>query len=83
MKRMCRNCKNRAISSWGGVDYCIDYEMACTEQEEIEAAKECPIYEEGTPECLEDEEYCPSVTAGDYSPSCPWLAPGMSERDFI
>ncbi len=35
----------------------------------------------------EDEEdeshYCPSAWAGDYSPSCPWNAPGMSIRDFI
>lgn len=29
-----------------------------------------------------DEEYS-SCTAGDYSPSCPWNAPGMSIRDFI
>lgn len=31
----------------------------------------------------EDEEYTPSATNGDYSPSCPWNAPGMSIRDFI
>ena len=30
-----------------------------------------------------DEEYCPSATNGDYSPSNPWDAPGMSVRDFI
>ena len=29
------------------------------------------------------EEYRPSATAGDYSPSSPWNAPGMSVRDFI
>lgn len=29
------------------------------------------------------EEYTPSCTAGDYSPSAPWNAPGMSIRDFI
>ena len=28
-------------------------------------------------------EYCPSSTNGDYSPSNPWDAPGMSMRDFI
>lgn len=27
--------------------------------------------------------YCPSAENGDYSPSCPWNAPGMSIRDFI
>lgn len=31
----------------------------------------------------EDEYYTPSATAGDYSPSCPWNAPGCSIRDFI
>ena len=31
----------------------------------------------------EDENYTPSATAGDYSPSCPWNAPGMSISDFI
>jgi hypothetical protein len=30
-----------------------------------------------------DEKYCPSSTNGDYSPSHPWDAPGMSMRDFI
>ena len=31
----------------------------------------------------EDEDYIPSSTSGDYSPSNPWNAPGMSKRDFI
>lgn len=31
----------------------------------------------------DDEEYIPSVTKGDYSPSNPWDAPGMSIHDFI
>ena len=31
----------------------------------------------------EEEYYTPSVTRGDYSPSCPWNAPGMSIHDFI
>ena len=31
----------------------------------------------------EDEEYIPSSTNGDYSPSNPWDAPGMSIKDFI
>ena len=34
------------------------------------------LYDDGTP-------YCPSSTAGDYSPSAPWNAPGMSVHDFI
>ena len=81
--KRCGKCKHRAYSSWCGVDYCIDYEMATTEEEEIEAAKDCFKYEEGTPSCYEDDEYCPSATAGDYSPSSPWNAPGMSIKDFI
>ena len=31
----------------------------------------------------EDEDYVPSSTNGDYSPSNPWDAPGMSIKDFI
>lgn len=34
-------------------------------------------------EDFDDEEYTPSSTNGDYSPSNPWDAPGMSVRDFI
>ena len=30
-----------------------------------------------------EEEYTPSSTNGDYSPSNPWGAPGMSIKDFI
>lgn len=30
-----------------------------------------------------EDEYIPSASAGDYSPSNPWDAPGMSVRDFI
>ena len=31
----------------------------------------------------EDDEYTPSAENGDYSPSNPWDAPGMSISDFI
>lgn len=42
----------------------------------------------GIPMETDDEEddednYCPSSTNRDYSPSNPWDAPGMSIRDFI
>ena len=30
-----------------------------------------------------NDDYIPSSTAGDYGPSNPWDAPGMSIRDFI
>ena len=35
--------------------------------------------------CDDEEEYVSvsSASAGDYSPSCPWNAPGMSVRDFL
>lgn len=31
----------------------------------------------------QEERYVRRSTAGDYSPSCPWDAPGMSISDFI
>ena len=31
----------------------------------------------------DEEEYVPSAENGDYSPSNPWDAPGMSINDFI
>lgn len=31
----------------------------------------------------DEEDYVPSSTNGDYSPSNPWDAPGMSISDFI
>jgi hypothetical protein len=38
---------------------------------------------EGFEKEYDDEEYEPSSTGGDYSPSNPWDAPGMSVSDFI
>lgn len=32
---------------------------------------------------IDEEPYTPSATRGDYSPSSPWNAPGMSVSDFI
>ena len=82
--RKCGNCKHRFLMGWMNMlECCLDYEMACNEEDEVKAASTCPIYEEGTPECIEEDRYCPSSTAGDYSPSSPWNAPGMSIKDFI
>ena len=81
--RSCGNCKRRAYSSMFGIDYCLDYEMATTESEEIEAAKDCSVYEEGDPDCFSYADHYSSSTAGDYSPGNPWDAPGMSVKDFI
>lgn len=81
--RKCSNCKNRAWFWGSSIDHCMWYEMAATEDEEITQATKCGNYEEGTPECYDEEYYCSSSTAGDYSPSNPWDAPGMSVHDFI
>jgi hypothetical protein len=83
--RTCSNCKNRAFSGWDGIEYCWGYEMTGSKREEIVEACICRMFEPGTPECFnkDDEHYCPSSTAGDYSPSSPWNAPGLSVRDFI
>lgn len=79
--KKCSNCANRKIEGWMGYpDYCLDYEMADTDEEEIETAEKCSRYVE---ESEEEERYCPSSTGGDYGPGNPWDAPGMSIRDFI
>lgn len=83
MKRKCGNCKHRWWKNWGSTECCMWYSMTTTEEEEIKEAADCEKYEEGNPSCFEDEEYCPSSTNGDYSPSNPWDAPGMSIHDFI
>lgn len=78
--RSCANCAHRKWEAMFGPEYCLGYEMAADDEEMIEEANACKRYE------LEEEEeghYCPSATAGDYSPSSPWNAPGMSVRDFI
>ena len=58
---------------FGGI---IDWGVLTTEQIEERFKKDRFYYED-------DDEYTPSATAGDYSPSCPWNAPGMSVSDFI
>lgn len=82
--RMCRNCKYCLYMGWDGIyESCLDYEMTTTDEDEIETAKNCKKYEEGTPSCLENKRHYRSSTFGDYSPSNPWDAPGMSVSDFI
>lgn len=77
-ERRCGNCANRFFESMFGNEPCGGYEMAKDVDEEIDTASECSQYMKENP-----DNYCPSVTAGDYSPSNPWDAPGMSVRDFI
>ena len=74
----CNNCKHFKWESWGGYDYCLDYIM-----DTYKNANECPRYEYKEYNEDDDREYTPSATHGDYSPSCPWNAPGMSISDFI
>lgn len=78
--RKCSNCKHRTFWNWGVYESCMDYEMVCGEEDDIRTAAACTRYE------LDDrDEYddTPCSTWGDYSPSDPWNAPGMSVRDFI
>lgn len=74
----CALCRNRHYSTFYGEDYCLQYEMGECDARDTK----CPHY---VPETEEDREthYCPSATAGDYSPSAPWKAPGMKISDFI
>lgn len=53
---------------------------------------DCPFNAERSEDCRyycglgvdeDEEEYVPSAENGDYSPSNPWDAPGMSINDFI
>lgn len=81
--RICSDCSNRCFDSMFGIDFCLGYEMTSSEEEEIMTAESCPKFKEGTPYCLEPDNYCPSAYARDYSPSNPWDAPGMSIHDFI
>ena len=82
--KLCRNCKHRSYldTYFDMEECCIGYEMCETEEDEAMEAAMCERYEEGTPEYLE-EDYCPSASNGDYSPSNPCDAPGMSVKDFI
>ena len=78
MTKSCENCKRRWFYSWGGIDYCMDYEMT---DDPVKEASGCPGWEfdDRDPE----DRHCPSATAGDYGPGNPWDAPGMSIHDFI
>ena len=81
--KSCSNCKRRMFESWFGLEPCGGWEHTETEQEEIEMASCCPDYEEETEEDREERHYHSSATNGDYSPSNPWDAPGMSVDMFI
>lgn len=76
----CTTCANRTYEDWGGSKPCPQWEQLETDEEEKEMAQKCERYRLITDY---EEEYCPSATAGDYSPSSPWNAPGMSAKDFF
>lgn len=58
-----------------GSIYMCEYGCGIGEEDE----KNMPCYGNWEPE----DPYTPSASAGDYSPSNPWDAPGMSVSDFI
>lgn len=62
------------IKQWINDIYKIDLDALSTE-----SASDS----EETVEEIDDGPYSPSATNGDYSPSNPWDAPGMSIKDFI
>lgn len=74
LKQLLENCPDNTQIVVTGDDYCWfhieeDESVICLDVEDLE-------------ECYE-EEYVPSSENGDYSPSNPWDAPGMSVKDFI
>ena len=59
----------------------IDFSDGCLTDSDINI-EEDDEDEWGEPD-WDDEDYVPSSTRGDYSPSNPWDAPGMKISDFI
>ena len=55
----------------------------CTEYDDDEIIELGDYDDYPEDEYEEEEEYTPSSTRGDYGPSNPWDAPGMSISDFI
>lgn len=78
LKELLKNMPDETQIVVTGDDYCWfhiekDRSVICLDVEELDDA-----YEE-----YEYDEYTPSATNGDYSPSNPWDAPGMKISDFI
>ena len=76
LKELLKNIPDEAQIVVTGDDYCWfhieqDGSVICLDVEELDE-----VYDEY-------EEYTPSATNGDYSPSNPWDAPGMKISDFI
>lgn len=84
---MCKSCFNCAryevyVGYYDEIETCLDYQYAGCD---ATVAETCEDYKEKpqTDEAEEEEHEYRSATRGDYSPSCPWNAPGMSISDFI
>jgi hypothetical protein len=75
LKELLKNIPDETQIVVTGDDYCWfhieqDGSVICLDVEELD-------------DVYEDDEYVPSAENGDYSPSNPWDAPGMSMKDFI
>jgi hypothetical protein len=74
LKELLKNIPDETQVMVTGDDYCWlhveeDGSVVCFDVEELDEAYE--------------EKYTPSAENGDYGPSNPWDAPGMSIKDFI
>ena len=80
-EKKCKNCmKFRTMGLCSGdYDYCLRWEMS----DDAEPAIKCDAFVYDATMTDEEDHYTRSATAGDYSPSCPWKAEGMSIKDFI
>lgn len=82
---------HRAIEKFEDEDWNKQWTFYCNAVDEYGDTYEIWIDGDGDFrwDVIEEEEdddeydYTPSATHGDYSPSCPWNAPGMSISDFI
>ena len=77
LKKLLANISNETKIVITGDDYCWFH----IEEDESVICLDCEELDDGYDD--DEEYYMPSSTNGDYSPSNPWDAPGMSIRDFI
>ena len=77
--KSCENCGKRWVHGWDGLESCMWWDMT---DDPVKEAKNCGawVLDDSDPE---GAHYTPSACGGDYGPSNPWDAPGMSIRDFI
>lgn len=79
---------SRTINKRHSKEHDVELFNKCSDAELIEYIEhfndpEITWDEVGEAETEYDDCYTPSSTGGDYGPSNPWDAPGMSIRDFI